>query len=63
MKIDPPLGRSLQDWLAQTPVSKGDVRRSPTGTLVAVKILMAPTMVLSRHSTMKTLPWKESEST
>jgi hypothetical protein len=61
MKIDPPLGSSRRDRLAQTPASRADMR-SPMGTLVVVEILTAPTVVLSHHSMMKNLLWKESKS-
>jgi hypothetical protein len=44
-------------------VSKDDARRSLTGTLVAVEIQIAPVELSSYHSTRKSLPWKESEST
>jgi hypothetical protein len=38
---DPPLEPSQRGLPAQTPVSKGGVRRSPTGILVVVEIQMA----------------------
>jgi hypothetical protein len=63
MKTDPPLGPSERDRLAQTLASRGDMRRSSMGTLVAVEILIAPLVVSSYHSVMKNLLWKENEST
>jgi hypothetical protein len=43
-------------------VSKGGVRKSPMKSPVVVKIQMVPAGVLSHHSVMKSLPWKESVS-
>jgi hypothetical protein len=62
MKTDPPPGSSWRDHLAKAPTSKGGMRRSLMGTLVAVEIQAMPTVVLSHRSGRKSPPWKESES-
>jgi hypothetical protein len=62
MKIDPPPGPSRKGRLAQTLMSKDDVWKSLTQTLVAVEIQTASTEVSSHRSARKIPPWKESES-
>jgi hypothetical protein len=53
MKIDPPLGPSRRDRLAQILVSVGGTRKSLTRTLVVVEIQMAPMEALSHRSARK----------
>jgi hypothetical protein len=50
------------DRLAQTLVSRGDTRRSPTETPVAEKIMVVLVVVLSHRSMMKNPPWRGSEN-